>query len=394
MVKDKIKFTFFIVGLFAIIFAGVSWWLSKTFGKIHFSELIWLVNISSLIEYDEDIVRHFFQWTSLCLAACILWFTLLYKRSQYIYIYSRIKVPFFEKLSPQLIDLVLYMSIFVISIYSFTNFYSKFFVEYSVESEVRHIIERNKTDFTQFYNSTGFTDPQGYIAHGGGVGEFTYTNSYEAVIDSIQRGYKFIELDLLITHDNIIIGGHDWAHFKTLIDYSDHDDSPLLYKEIKDKKINGKYTVLSSKEICSIMEKYPNFYLVTDKIRNYKLLLEQIPYPDKLIVEVFGYNDYKNALEAGIKYPALCRCNETATVAGLNKVLIYKIPMITSGTHELQKPDRYDKYKELHEKGVVVFFFGWPKEGEVSFIRKNMGKIFSKFYTNIDYEKIIQENIE
>lgn len=51
-----------------------------------------------------------------------------------------------------------------------------------------------------------------FIAHAGGViSNNIYTNSKEDVLKSLQNGFKYIELDLLITKDNHIIASHDWS---------------------------------------------------------------------------------------------------------------------------------------------------------------------------------------
>lgn len=262
---------------------------------------------------------------------------------------------------------------------------------FRIEAKVRTILEERVTDFKKFYNTEGYTDSQAYIAHGSGVGEFVYTNSYEGVLDSLQRGFKFIELDLLVTSDNIIIGGHDWSNFKRLIDYEEINDTPLTYEEIKNKKIMGKYSLLSSKEICSIMEEYPDFYLVTDKICDYSLLLEQIPYPDRLIVEVFSYTNCADALKAGIKYPAL---NIGLNGSRVKKLLKYKIPMLTGSSLWLfDDPKTMEYYKLLHENGVIIFLYHYTQKAvEPSFMKEYMGKVFSKFYVDRDYKEIIKEN--
>lgn len=265
---------------------------------------------------------------------------------------------------------------------------------FRLEAKVRTILEESTTDFKKFYNSVGYTDRQGYIAHGSGVGEFRYTNCYEGVLDSIQKGFKFIELDLLVTADNIIIGGHHWGQVKQLVGYKEINEQPLLYEEIKNEKVKGKYTIISSKKICQLLETYPDFYLVTDKICDYALLLEQIPYPERLIVEIFNFKDYFKALKAGIKYPTFCMQTEKH----FKKVLRYKIPMITTmSDHVYNIPGFLERLKTLHEKGVVIFLFTLYQKEEArnpSFMEKYMGKFFSKFYTDVDYHEIIQENID
>ena len=50
-----------------------------------------------------------------------------------------------------------------------------------------------------------------FIAHaGGGIDGKTYTNSLEALNNSINNSFKLIELDLLVTDDNKIVAQHDF----------------------------------------------------------------------------------------------------------------------------------------------------------------------------------------
>lgn len=87
MIKNKIKLVHFIFGLFVIGFLGISWLGFKVFDKTYFFEIVWLMeNAHSLKEYDEDIIRHSIQCAGLSFLASVLWYTLLYKRNQYIYI--------------------------------------------------------------------------------------------------------------------------------------------------------------------------------------------------------------------------------------------------------------------------------------------------------------------
>ncbi len=57
----------------------------------------------------------------------------------------------------------------------------------------------------------------GLIAHaGGGINGLKYTNSLEAMEQSIEHGFKMIELDLLISSDRRIVAVHDWNRFHVL----------------------------------------------------------------------------------------------------------------------------------------------------------------------------------
>ena len=80
----------------------------------------------------------------------------------------------------------------------------------------------------EFYNGAGYDNVNGYIAHGGGVNTFSLTNSKEAIVDSIENGFKYIEVDLLETKDGKLVGGHDWGDLKKADQYKFH--SPTFFK--------------------------------------------------------------------------------------------------------------------------------------------------------------------
>ena len=54
-----------------------------------------------------------------------------------------------------------------------------------------------------------------FIAHaGGGIDQYTYTNSLEAVNLSISKGFKLIEIDLRETKDKHFVGVNSWQKYK------------------------------------------------------------------------------------------------------------------------------------------------------------------------------------
>ena len=49
-------------------------------------------------------------------------------------------------------------------------------------------------------------DKEFFIAHAaGGIENYTYTNSKEALLNAIENGYKYIELDLYLTTDSQVV---------------------------------------------------------------------------------------------------------------------------------------------------------------------------------------------
>lgn len=89
MTEKKVKFLFFIFGIISIFLFGMDWWFTKTFGNINILQILWHIeNAHTLTGFDEDVIRHFMQFTGLCFLVSLLWFFILYKRYRiYIYIF-------------------------------------------------------------------------------------------------------------------------------------------------------------------------------------------------------------------------------------------------------------------------------------------------------------------
>lgn len=68
------------------------------------------------------------------------------------------------------------------------------------------------------------------IAHGAGqIDGKKYTNSLEALELAVKNGYKFIELDLLITKDKRIIAAHDWKMFEEMTGIKSRNLAEILH---------------------------------------------------------------------------------------------------------------------------------------------------------------------
>lgn len=184
---------------------------------------------------------------------------------------------------------------------------------------------------------------------------------------------------MCVTTDGHIIGCHDWKYFKSLTNMHDNTDNPLSLADVHNLRINGKYTVLTGHEISDIMKNNKNFILVTDKIKDYALLLKEIPYPDRIIVEVFSVEDYLSALKSGIKYPAYCIWTERELITART----FNFPIVTMGAYFFNKGDIVS-IKKLHDAGITILFFhaGFPDGDEATFLQQHLGTTISKVYTD------------
>lgn len=215
------------------------------------------------------------------------------------------------------------------------------------------------------------------IAHSGGVVDgLTYTNSAEAVSQSLQNGYDFIELDLIETSDQKIGAAHYIEYFNKITRFENNNNS-LTSKEFKSRKIHGTMHPLLTEDINKIFTG-SKAYLVTDKIDNFKLINKEFTFnKDQILVETFSYQDYVRALNEGIKYPML----SIGPYRNLRKywplILTKKIKIITISVLMLKLYKEDIQY--LHDKGIIIFV--WTSNDK-DFILNYGGVTVSGFYTD------------
>ena len=147
---------------------------------------------------------------------------------------------------------------------------------------------------------------QHYIAHAGGaIDGLSYTNCMEAVNNAISKGIVYIELDLCITSDSVLVAAHDWAHFNKITGYEGVDSAPR-FEDFKTRKIHGKYTPISYIDIVQILRAHPNIFLVTDKISDPDIIDKYFKeFKPRLCVECFSIEDYLELSGKGYYLPML-----------------------------------------------------------------------------------------
>ncbi len=96
------------------------------------------------------------------------------------------------------------------------------------------------------------------IYHAGGeIHGSLYTNSREAVEETLSEGNFFIEIDLRYTSDGHLVCAHDW------LDVYPVDCDPTL-EEFLNTRIQGRFTPMTAADLIQIMRENPRMYLVTD----------------------------------------------------------------------------------------------------------------------------------
>ena len=210
-----------------------------------------------------------------------------------------------------------------------------------------------------------------FIAHaGGGIDQYIYTNSKEAIYKSIKNGFKLIEIDLQETDDEIFIGVHDWHRFKKITNYNKKN---FLSDDIKNLKIYGKYTLLLEEEINKIFINNKNIYFITDKTNNFKKLNHDFKLiRDRMIVEVFDKKSLKKAVRENIKNPIY-----NYKLGDYKYIIRNNIKIITANINEILK--NKDEFKKLVDNNIFVFAY---TSNEDKLINQYMGVLFTHVYTD------------
>lgn len=185
-----------------------------------------------------------------------------------------------------------------------------------------------------------------------------------------------------------IFAAHDYKHFYKITnapnyaDYlSDNAFAPPSKDYINNAKIYGRFTPLNKDMINAIFRANPDIFLVTDKLRDFSALANQLNFgKDRLIIEVFDWRDYFRARKMGFKYPAFCVWDNPNEI---KKAMRLKIPIITMHTQILQTKIGQELSEEFIKNGGCIFSFS---SNQKDFIDAHRGKNVSAFY--VDYYDI------
>lgn len=227
--------------------------------------------------------------------------------------------------------------------------------------------------------------PELYIAHAGGVihGQ-RYTNSREAVEASLRKGYRYIELDLLVTRDGRLVAAHDWDTLRSLSGRPDLPLPPTL-AEVRGLTLRDGLHVLCGGDIAELMRRNPQMILVTDKIRDMALLAREIPLQDRIIVEAFDRREYLTCLWHGFT-PAF---SLPWKLDDLEHFLTLDAAWYTVSAVAWQADHapllRHVAALRAAGKEVLLFQAGRPEGLDVEsqdFLRANAGTYFTKIYTD------------
>lgn len=146
------------------------------------------------------------------------------------------------------------------------------------------------------------------IAHGGGsIDGYETTNSKEALVNSINKGVKYIELDMDFSKDGKIIMIHDFGR-TTEHYYGTKFTDKLTAYQFSNILVNGKFHTMNFEDLVCILNKNENpsnqVKIITDtKGDNISLLTEIAEkYPemiDSIIPQIYDYDQYQKVKALG-----------------------------------------------------------------------------------------------
>jgi len=145
--------------------------------------------------------------------------------------------------------------------------------------------------------------PPRFIAHAGGIGNHrTYTNSHEALDNSVARGHTAIEIDLSWTSDQHLVLVHDWdREFERLFDRS---PGRLTLAEFRSTPSPYGLTHLILEDLERWLLDNPGILVITDiKERNIdglRLIAEEYPeHRHRIVPQIYRPESYLEARELG-----------------------------------------------------------------------------------------------
>jgi glycerophosphoryl diester phosphodiesterase len=150
-----------------------------------------------------------------------------------------------------------------------------------------------------------YKDPVAYplVAHAGGtIYGFRYTNSLEAIEESYNNGFRFIELDFEWTKDDEVVIIHDWDSmvqrlFKTA-------PGVLMWKEFKSAKIFQDLTLMDLDDLAAWLEKRNDAYIITDAKKGNLKFLEYVKEKYRhiqwqIIPQIYSFEEYSQVKKMG-----------------------------------------------------------------------------------------------
>lgn len=190
----------------------------------------------------------------------------------------------------------------------------------------------------------------------GSIGTLAYTNSKEAMENSLETGNRLIEVDFLLTTDGHLVCAHKWR------DIFSNGKAGTLESFLK--RDIPKYTQLTASNILGYMQEYPDLYIVVDTKEKdlcqvVSLLVELASDPDtieRLIIQTYWPGEKEKLMELypfpreNILFTAY-KFGEERIPEILQLCLDEDIPVVTTPWNRWDQ----ETVAEFSRAGIVVF---------------------------------------
>jgi len=221
-----------------------------------------------------------------------------------------------------------------------------------------------------------------FIAHGGGaVDGHNKTNSLEALNASYKNGFKMFELDFQLTIDNKIVAVHDPIE--------------VTEAEFLSQRIEDKFTPMNLEMVNHWFENHPDAILVTDKINRPDLFAAQFKFKERLIMELFSWEEVTEAINLGIT-PMVSQ-NIFWTTPDIEK-MIDSLGIKIVGMHREYIENDKQLLMRLKEKGIKTYVWHTNKKIEGMIPEEYMWKNDMEYchgiyvWSNIEPKRIFCNN--
>lgn len=250
---------------------------------------------------------------------------------------------------------------------------------------------------------TFINKPNKNIKHAGGsISTYLYTNSYEAVMNSIKEKYEFIELDVIKIKDGYIFAHNGME--KELYNL-DKNFNEITQNEYNELKIYNKFTPLSFESLNNIMDEYKNIKFIWDikfissdilhDFVQYLINNNVIKYLDRIYfqisddneLDIILANNIKNIIIGTWKYyinnPYSEDIKSMVNKAKINKLNLLGMSMCFSNEKLYEMNKGF-----LKEEQINIFYHGYKKELSVDELEKYNS---DNIYFFVDY--MFEENL-
>ena len=152
------------------------------------------------------------------------------------------------------------------------------------------------------------TLPVRRIAHaGGGIGGQTYTNSREALLLNLDRGFEFFEIDFVWTSDGRLVTLHDWNGnaLRTFgFEVREIPDEQRFKQWVREY---ARHENLTLDELAALMQEHPRLVLVTDikdrNVEGLRILARTIEdFAQRVIPQIYHPREYRPVRKIGYRH--------------------------------------------------------------------------------------------